>query len=119
MEILRDSALQELQTYRNTGLTPEQCAEYAKAEEEGLLVRLPCKVGDTVFIEKAYEYVTEEIVRKIEILDTGVLFVFGRGWAFSEEDIGKTVFLTREAAEAALTADDRKSRTSGEGNHGK
>ena len=54
-------------------------AAYEDAEEQGRLVVLPCKVGDTVYIP----YVEE------------------RGFSIRDYlDIGKTVFLTREEAEA-------------------
>lgn len=67
---------ERLKAYEDTGLTPEQCAEYAKADregryivlrdaeqegikrlrelakadKEGRVVVLPCKVGDTVWV---------------------------------------------------------------------
>lgn len=57
-----DTACERLAAYENTGITPEQICDldkmyrelateygkYKKAEEQGLLLKLPCKVGDTV-----------------------------------------------------------------------
>ena len=68
--------------------------EYETAEEEGRLVVLPCKVGDIVykimcqrdnFDDRPYRIITSVNFR----LDMA-------------DDIGKTVFLTREEAEKAL-----------------
>ena len=96
----------------------DKLAAYEDAEESGLLVRLPCKVGDGMYSflwniqSEEYEVYSSKIknVRydscdgSITVSDGERLIVWG-----------KNAFSTREAAEAALTADDRKSRTSGEG----
>lgn len=61
--------------------------------EAGKLVELPCKVGDTVYQTdgiRAYSSIVKNIV-----FDTV-------GLAFDKTAIGKSVFLTREAAEARL-----------------
>ena len=72
----------------------KKLAEYETAEEEGRLVVLPCKVGDIVykimcqrdnFDDRPYRIITSVNFR----LDMA-------------DDIGKTVFLTREEAEKAL-----------------
>ena len=91
---------------------------YEDAEEQGLLLRLPCKVGDTVwaitspinlgFDEgetlEVYKCVVESISfynnRKHQIrLYSGGVFVT---WYVRVSDFGKQVFLTKEEAEAAL-----------------
>lgn len=63
----------------------------------------PCNVGDTIYrcgdpIKKAYEWDIEHI----EIYYDEMVFVDDSDNEFTEADIGKTVFLTREDAEAAL-----------------
>ena len=72
----------------------QKLAEYETAEEEGRLVVLPCKVGDAVykiiyqrdnFDDQPYSIITT-VNFKYEMID----------------QIGKTVFLTREEAEKAL-----------------
>ena len=92
--------------------------EYEDAEEQGLLLRFPCKVGDTVwaitspinlgFDEgetlEVYKCVVESISfynnRKHQIrLYSGGVFVT---WYVRVSDFGKTVFLTEEEAEQAL-----------------
>ena len=82
--------------------------DYEDLEEQGLLVRLPCKVGDIMFrINKgAKNPIIELTVTQINITrrsynlevidrDCGELMCF-------KNDIGKTVFLTREDAEKKL-----------------
>ena len=78
-------------------------AEYEDAEEQGLLLRLPCKVGDTIYrcgdpIKKIYEWQIDYV----EVHEDETVFVDDSDNTFVEADIGKTVFLTREEAEKAL-----------------
>lgn len=86
----------------------EKLADYEDLEEQGLLVRLPCKVGDIMFrINKgAKSPIIELTVTQIDITrrsynlevidrDCGELMCF-------KNDIGKTIFLTREEAEKKL-----------------
>lgn len=78
-------------------------AEYEDMEEQGLLVRLPCKVGDTIYrcgnpTKKIYEWQ----IAYVEVYEDETVFVDDSDNTFVEADIGKTVFLTREEAEKAL-----------------
>ena len=78
-------------------------AEYEDAEEQGLLVRLPCKVGDTIYrcgdpIKKIYEWQ----IAYVEVYEDETVFVDDSDNTFVEADIGKTVLLTREEAEKTL-----------------
>jgi len=95
--------------------------EYEDLEEQGLLLKLPCKVGDTVYfisekVEKqgrkkaVTEFVDKGIVDNITFgsimipqitvcNDENIWITFG-----SVEDFGKTVFLTQAEAEDALNA---------------
>lgn len=118
-------ALDRLAAYEDTGLTPEEIAElqvthrterceaadydcaelgrYRRAEADGQLIVLPCKVGDTVYVlgcpcEPIEEWkilhpgISYEHLGVINHIPLGIL----------RDSIGKTVFLTREEAEAAL-----------------
>lgn len=113
-----------LAEYEDTGLEPQEIKEFegipidrlrelAKADKEGRCVVLPCKVGDTVwFIKSAFSMAHFPIEAKHVSLRG--LSTDGDVWlsaitsynkisrSFYRSDIGKTVFLTREAAEAAL-----------------
>lgn len=79
----------------------DKLVEYEELEEQGKLLRLPCAVGDTV-----YE-VSDGGIRKHKIvciyLDEDNVPKLDLGWHCTILDnFGKTVFLTREEAEAAL-----------------
>lgn len=80
-------------------------AAYEEAEEQGGLVILPCKVGDTVWsrvVEPWTVVSVEWFSRKVTQLHCKSP-VTGRGMTFSvgKRSLGKTVFLTREEAESA------------------
>lgn len=90
----------------NSGEAVDKLAAYEDAEEQGLLVRLPCKAGDTVWSRdvKPWTVVSVEwFSRKVTQLHCKSP-VTGRGMTFSvgKRSLGKTVFLMREEAEAAL-----------------
>lgn len=86
----------------------EKFAEWKNKEERGLLVKLPCKVGDIVYkIYESSDKITEWLVDKIDVKMQFFNGISIRFWIdcytiFFLEDIGKTVFLTREQAEQAL-----------------
>ncbi len=81
-------------------------AYYEDLEEQGRLVVLPCKVGDTVYFRTYAKNATvdlgiqphEVVATKAYIVTKGEFTDVGHPlWHF-----GKTVFLSREEAEAAL-----------------
>ena len=85
----------------------EKLAEYEDLEEQGLLLRLPCKVGDKVFKLKQYNYCPVGICRKdISCSECRANTTFGivEGKFMLKElkEIGKTVFLTKAEAEQKL-----------------
>lgn len=91
----------------------DKLGEYEDAEENGLLVRLPCKVGDTVWIvdENSNEFDGIDECRVSQVIWNGTFFalIFDKDcYGYSESYIGKTVFLTREEAEQALKERDSK-----------
>nr|DAL60386.1 MAG TPA_asm: hypothetical protein [Caudoviricetes sp.] len=86
----------------------EELKKYKDLEEQGLLVRLPCKVGDTVYVPTR-NFISELRIIMISVDMHGIYF----GWklnsgiypnldGFSINKLGKTVFLTREEAEKKL-----------------
>ena len=106
-------------TAQHLGTTPDRLREWAKADKEDRLVVLPCKVGDTVYKINHGDYahhwklfVQEGTVTEISWKnnrsgkDLGfaiiVRFNYEARVRFKFSNIGKTVFLTREEAEAAL-----------------
>ena len=91
----------------------EELKKYKDLEEQGLLVRLPCKVGDTVYRVNAgaKQPIIPMTVSEIHFLcyknERAVRFdAIGKEdmgeSCYRLEDIGKIVFLTREEAEKKL-----------------
>ena len=101
----------------------KKLAEYETAEEEGRLVVLPCKVGDTVwvtthpfnvfddfdFYTEAQDEIYESYISSMTFYeDSNQYRIYSKETKqfinayFMESDFGKTVFLTREEAEKAL-----------------
>lgn len=73
----------------------EKLAEYEDLEEQGLLLRLPCKVGDTVFT-------LNKLTSKKTIIGELKADMFFIALCVMEKRFGKTVFLTQSEAEEAL-----------------
>ena len=91
----------------------EELKSYKEAEEQGLLVRLPCKTGDTVYRVNAgaKQPIIPMTVSEIHFLcyknERAVRFdAIGKKdmgeSCYRLEDIGRIVFLTREEAEKKL-----------------
>lgn len=85
--------------------------ELAEADKDGRVVALPCKVAQRVFaLLDTDKHISECEVKQIglgnEIGFVGIepIGVRGRKYGVSIKGFGKTVFLTREEAEAALEA---------------
>lgn len=122
-----------LRQYLDTGMTPEQCEnakviiesvfsddtskaerirELLKADRDGRLVVLPCKVGDTLYEVTGRKTISEYRVKdiRVELFCVFIEWEIEKGFVWqsltgiTQNEIGKTVFLTREEAEAALEA---------------
>ena len=120
---------ERLKAYEDTGLTPERCAEFARADAEGRyivmrdaeqegvarlrelaeadrdgrVVVLPCKVGDKLYRVFAGEIFEHRVGRMKYLVIQGRWDI--ETYPFCpcvESSIGKTIFLTREEAEKAL-----------------
>lgn len=103
-------------SYDFKNLLIQKLGEYEDLEEQGLLIKLPCKVGDTVyFITKELDIVKgisskvidEYIVTEIRGNKYNPLWYMSSSERcvhrdFHPTEIGKTVFLTREEAEKTL-----------------
>lgn len=123
---------EDLRSYEDTRLTPEQCEnakviieaafsddtskaerirELLKADKDGRLVVLPCKVGQRVFaLLDTDKHISECEVKqigmgnKIGFIGLEPIGARGREYGVALNGFGKTVFLTHEEAEAALEA---------------
>ncbi len=103
---LRDFA----ETYR------EQLKDYQQLEEQGRLIKLPCKVGDTIYVNgilgvgEAEEYKVIRVdyhsnlaTKRSEFYIEALLVSDPRNSiGFYDKEIGKTVFLTQTEAEQKL-----------------
>ena len=78
--------------------------EYEDLEEQGLLLRLPCKVGDTLYrlVPNLYREYVEIKIAQFVINKNGIYFITNKGVSWSVDKIGKTVFLTQDEAEQKL-----------------
>lgn len=88
----------------------DELAAYEDAEEQGLLVRLPCKVGDMIYV------IYDGKIWDGEVFHISYSDYYGKitatawvkqGISASFEAFGKTVFLTRAEAEAALKGESK------------
>ena len=86
-------------------------SELANAENEGRLVVLPCKVGDTLYYFPRYYAKSGYDPEPVEVTEVNYFsgaivvkcYMDPDSWIeIIPGDFGKTVFLTREEAEAAL-----------------
>lgn len=84
----------------------KKLATYEDLEEQGLLVRLPCKVGDDLYCIVNGEVKKLKVhsfgVPDFEITDIEFKYVDGFKIVRFVGELGKTVFLTREEAEKKL-----------------
>lgn len=128
----RQRCVEQLAEYEDTELTPEEVdmdheaaeqlrqlcqgcdldrlEELAEADRDGRLVVPPCKAGDTVYEVTSRKTISEYRVKAIRVelfctfieWDIVAGFVNKSIFGVPVDEIGKTVFLTREEADRAL-----------------
>lgn len=97
------------ENYKQIAEYLEELKSYKDLEEQGLLVRLPCKTGDMVYVPTR-NFISELKIKAVYLHSQYIKYF---GWelhsgiypnlsGFSENKLGKTVFLTREEAEKKL-----------------
>lgn len=110
-------------SYAYKQLLLDELGKYEDLEEQGRLLRLPCKVGDAVYVvtspfnvfddieydENMKEEVYEAYVSSVSFYKSGEQYrIYAKatnhfiGVYFRECDFGKTVFLTEEEAREKL-----------------
>jgi hypothetical protein len=94
------ACVERLAAYEDTGLSPEEVQELAKAKADGRLKILPAKPGDIIYRSEALQFCW--VITKVEIYEDEIVFIDDSDNIFRLDDIGKTVFLTCEEAEKAL-----------------
>ena len=80
----------------------DRLRELAEADRDGHVVVLPCKVGDTVYFALLGRIIEKQVFSIVSFSNSTRIYCGGTSEYFRPEDIGKTVFLTREEAEKAL-----------------
>ena len=125
----RKKILNRLAAYEDTGLEPEDVRrlqqdwtslimtldemggmpnlhDLVQAEKDGRLVVLPCKAGSLIYVGRRPAIITRFFGYVSERYFHAVFFDENKGIDIPFEELGKTVFLTREEAEAALKGGD-------------
>ena len=82
----------------------DKLSDYEDAEEQGLMLRLPCKIGDELWWFDAFGDLRTSKVNSMFVefgidgivIETLICNIYAK-------DIGKAVFLTKEEAEQALS----------------
>ena len=127
----RNRLKDRLAAYEDTGLTPERCAEFARADAEGRyivmrdaeqegvarlrelaeadrdgrLVVLPCKVDDVLYRASPSGVVVHRVANVIYRGLTSRWYIDTiPNLPYASEELGKIAFLTHEEAEKALEA---------------
>ena len=88
-------------SYEYKRLLLDALGKYEDLEEQGRLLRLPCKVGDTIYIVFYNHTIGEREVVSFKMIAEGWA-VKTNDWSYLFTDFGKTVFLTRAEAESKL-----------------
>lgn len=104
-------AIDRLAEYENTGLTVERATGLGKADQEGRVVVLPCKVGDKIYLRgkadkrtRSGARIVEQAISYIAIYDDWIDI----DGICEAEELGEYAFLTREEAEKVLEAEDHE-----------
>ncbi len=112
---------ERLKQFEAAGLSPQACAEAREIEEtlsrwdysisrmvelmkadvEGRVLILPC-APDAIYWEKVGGILAQSRFEGLHVYEDGTIKYAGYGMEICAEDIGKTVFLSREEAEKAL-----------------
>lgn len=127
---------ERLKAYEDSRLSPQACAEareieetlsgcdysisrmveLMKADKDGRVVVLPCKVGDTIYFVNAKQ-ILEFTVVGYAVDETGISWVHSEHVdkigdtderTFSPDRFGKNTFFTREEAEKAMKGETEK-----------
>ena len=98
---------QRVQTCNECGIYQaiQKLAEYEDLEEQGLLLRLSCKIGDIVYAIDGKNIQTLEAKDDIALI-SGKVCIFAENCHYADyisyDMIGKTVFFTQAEAEQKL-----------------
>ena len=89
----------------------DELKEVVQAKREGRCVVLPCKIDDDVYINLFGRTLDATVISISELASTPTykaMYGIRLCYIFKADDVGRTVFLTREAAEEALKAREQE-----------
>ena len=89
----------------------DELREMVQAKREGRCVVLPCKIDDDVYINLFGRTLDATVISISELASTPTykaMYGIRLCYIFKADDVGRTVFLTREAAEEALKAREQE-----------
>lgn len=103
MERLTHSGTKEARNDVNIMQALGKLAHYEDLEEQGRLLKLPCKLGDMLYCPDEFtNKIRWNCAEKIEIDSSGIFVIDTSGWIHSGRSFGETTFLTKSEAEQAL-----------------
>ena len=103
---LRTESAERLEIVRE--IKTDRLRELVQAEQDGRLVVLPCKAGSLIYVGRRPAIITRFFGYVRERYFHAVFCDENKGIDIPFEELGKTVFLTREEAEAALAQEGGK-----------
>ena len=114
-EMLRFTDTKQYMEHKQVREWLEELQHYKDLEEQGRLIELPCKIGDTVYYINTHNRLSlfkntvyeAKVVRFVTTrYGTSIVIQirneYGCTELYSEDNYNKTVFLTKEEAEAVL-----------------
>ena len=89
----------------------DKLCEYEDLEEDGRLIKLPCKVGDKIWVPFIDGDIAVLRVQSITIGPTGKVILNLNDYPLNKvwgDEIGKTIYLSKEEAEKHLKDESKK-----------
>ena len=89
----------------------DELREMVQAKRDGRCVVLPCKIDDDVYINLFGRTLDATVISISELASAPTykaMYGIRMCYIFKADDVGRTVFLTREAAEEALKAREQE-----------
>lgn len=80
----------------------DRLRELVQADRDGRCVVLPAKIGDSIYFTFLGKIIEKQVFSVVTFYNSQRIYCNGTSLYFGPDDIGETVFLTREAAEEAL-----------------
>lgn len=82
--------------------------DLVQADRDGRCVVLPVKIGDSIYFTFLRKIIEKQVFSVVTFCNSQRIYCNGTSEFFRPDDIGKTVFLTREDAEEALKGEKIK-----------